>query len=170
MTTQKGAAPLLIALVIALLLGGGGFAAMKKQELTQKHNEEESLQLLLEQAKKSPKLQDKTIVGSDWKTYNSERYGFEFTYPSEALVTLNTYRQAVPQAREERFVIEFPTHAIDGPPGHEIFFFSVIPSDFKNNEEFFANKKKEILDNPNVRDIWEVSKINFMNLGEAVFI
>src|SRR3989344_3574601 len=86
MTTQKGAAPLLIALIIALLLGGGGFAVMKKQELIQKHDEEESLQLLLEQAKKSPKLQDKTVAGSDWKVYTSEKYGFEFKYPSDLFV------------------------------------------------------------------------------------
>ena len=79
---QKGIASVAIAIILALFIGGGVFYAVQ-QEKVEKQNNDKAVTDLLEQAKNSPKLEekDKTDETVGWKTYTNTQYGFEMQYP-----------------------------------------------------------------------------------------
>jgi hypothetical protein len=108
---------------------------------------------------------------SNMQTYSNEEFGFQFQYPQDVEVNAGThYGGGIQDAGEVQFAVSFPSRITDGPPGFEIFIFSVKPNSFKTNEDLAASKKNMIAVNPNVKDKWNVGQIEFFNMGKAVVI
>lgn len=70
MNYHKGfIAPLLLALIAILLVGGGAYVYMQNRQIKQSDTATQSAHAT------------STTQTSDWKTYRSDKYGFEFKYP-----------------------------------------------------------------------------------------
>lgn len=73
MHTKQGLTPIVLVIIVVLLLGGGYVAYQKYQQPT---TDNQSLTT-------SEKETAESAVIKDWKTYRNEKFGFEFTYPSD---------------------------------------------------------------------------------------
>lgn len=99
MNKKQGIGPVVIVIILVVLLGGGYFFARKAGYFPE--------------TAPSDIIQPQTqtnVNTSDWKTYRSEKYGFEFKYPADwkqsaIFSDLGGYANAVsfvPAAREEQ--------------------------------------------------------------------
>ncbi|KKW10922.1 MAG: hypothetical protein UY50_C0024G0012 [Parcubacteria group bacterium GW2011_GWA2_49_9] len=80
MHTQKGIAPIIIALIVALLASGGYVVVKTNPGLAKKLGMEK-------QVEKEETKADKKGETANWKTYKNEKYGFKFSIPKDWATT-----------------------------------------------------------------------------------
>lgn len=151
-TSQKGfIAPLLLALIAILLIGGGTYVYMQKKQVSQPVAEQTS----------------------GWKTYTNTQYGFEVKYPSVGEVIVDTHMAGgIPNPGVVRLAIRAES-LTDNPnpvPGNGYYIFSIASTQYKDNRSLLFAKENEVINNPNVGNIWKVTETNFLNMGKAIIV